>query len=94
MFHLHSTTSSPDVLPHQCHICRPDFEATFTALEQAHPGTNIGVFYCGAQLLINYNECNHVCGGDFSLLSIGSAIQAIWERNQLWMSAGNRTQID
>jgi Ferric reductase NAD binding domain len=87
-------TSSPHVLPHQCRLCRPDFEATFTALAQAHPGTNIGVFYCGAQLLINYNGCIHVCGGDFSLLSISSALQAIWECDQVWMSAGNRTQID
>lgn len=41
-------TGSP---PHP--LCRPDFEATFKALEQAHPGTQIGVFYCGAQPLSN-----------------------------------------
>ena len=31
-------------------LCRPDFEATFKQLGQAHPGTQIGVFYCGVQM--------------------------------------------
>jgi hypothetical protein len=35
----------------QHHLCRPDFEATLAALEQAHPGTHIGVFYCGGFFL-------------------------------------------
>jgi hypothetical protein len=30
--------------------CRPDFEAILAALEQAHPGTHVGVFYCGGCL--------------------------------------------